>query len=277
VYSALSLPLFFWNITHTTIMVFWLLVALEGLIAERWGRSALALGLAIAAKLTPVFLLGPVFKLLWPQRSRWVTYGLITGVTAAAAYLPLALLGGGPWIVASFVALGKVGSWSTPWALLDGNWGPGSFGLLSTRLDLAQASVARGQPAVVPAWLSLSLFAALYAAVFFRKLERRGPQQVIWFTTLTAMLFHLWSKGWSPQWAELIIPLLLLSFPDGRGLRLVLLLTLIVFVEWPLADAFGSHALLAAAALGRTLLFMVVGLRTARLLWPAANFANPAQ
>jgi glucose-6-phosphate-specific signal transduction histidine kinase len=67
----------------------------------------------------------------------------------------------------------------------------------------------------------------------------------------------------------LIIPLILLSFPGQRGLWLVLVLSAIVFVEWPLADALHSAGLLAIAILARTALFIALAVLTARQLWPA--------
>lgn len=82
------------------------------------------------------------------------------------------------------------------------------------------------------------------------------------------MTFHLWSKGWSPSWATLLIPLLLISFPDWRGLSFVLLLTVFVFFEFPIADALQSHFLHGIAIIGRTLLLIVVGFMSAKELWP---------
>jgi hypothetical protein len=44
--------------------------------------------------------------------------------------------------------------------------------------------------------------------------------------------------------------------PDQRGLRWVLLLTAVVFVEWPLADALRSQALLTVAIVARTVMWI---------------------
>jgi hypothetical protein len=268
VYSALSVPLFYWNTSQDAILVFFTLWALYNFVTGRWRWSAIALGLGITAKFTPVFFLGPAFRWLWPRRRGLLIYGTLTVVTAAAVYGIFFALGGGPWVMASFVSLSHLASWATPWAILDNNWGPGNVGELTSRLYLDQAATPPGNPPVIPGWVSLIIFAAGYAWLFFRPLKRE-PRHFIWFTTLSIMVFCLWSKGWSPQWATLLLPLILLAFPDTRGVKLSLLLTAIVFVEWPLSDALRSTALLGVAILSRALLFIVIGWLAARQLWPA--------
>ena len=66
----------------------------------------------------------------------------------------------------------------------------------------------------------------------------------------------------------LIIPFLLLSFLNPCGLWLVLILTLLLFVEWPLSAVLRWPPLIAAAILGRTALFVVVGVMLFRKNWP---------
>jgi hypothetical protein len=275
VYSSLSLPLFFWNASQNSVVAFFALLAIYWLMKERWARSAVALGLGIATKFTPFFLLAPAIKLLLPNLRKSIGYAAITGLVVGLIFAPFFLLGGGPWIVASFVMLSKIASWSTPWALIDGNWSPGDAGPLSTRLQLDLATHLPGNPPVVPWIVTIAIFAIVYWLIFRRPIDRRDPKHVIWFSTLTAMIFLLWSKGWSPQWATLIIPLWLLSFPDRRGLTLTLLLTALVFIEWPLSDALQSRVLLAGSIIGRALLFIGVAVMTFRQLWPSPSIRAP--
>ena len=270
VYSALSLPLFFWNASQTSNVTFFTLLTIYWFITERRVRSAVALGLGIATKFTPIFLLGPALRFLLPRRAAPIVYTLFTLLTLAAILMPFFLLGGGPWIGASFASLLTRTSWATPWALIDGNGGVGDVGDILTRTQLNLATVPYGNPPVIPSIVTVAAFVLLYGLLFRRPIDPRGPRQFIWFSTLTAMIFHLWSKGWSPQWATLIIPLLLLSFPNRRGLWLTLLLTAIVFLEWPIADALRSPALLAVAILSRTVLFIVVAWLIARQLWSSS-------
>lgn len=272
IYASLSLPLFYWMYGHQTVVTFFLLLALYGLMTGRWAGSAAALGLGIAAKLTPAFFLAPAGRFLWGRPRRALAYGLIAAVVVLAAYAPFVALGGARWIAASFTALAAGGSWATPWALLDGNWGTGYYGPLENRLDLGAATLRWGNPPAVSPLLTAGLFGLLSLPVFRRRLDG-DPRALIWLTTAAALIFHLWSKGWSPQWAATLIPLLLLAFPGRGGLTAALALTGIVLLEWPLAEAFGSRPLLATAIAARTLLFAGLALAAAARLgvrvWPA--------
>jgi len=274
VYSSLSLPLFFWNANHNSIFIFFLLLSIDLFITRKWYSSSAALGLSIASKFTAVFLLGSTLKFYWHQRrDRIIKFTIITPITTAAIYLPFILLGGWDWIVASFKSLTYVASWETIWAMIDGNWASGTVGLLPTRIQLDQAGVIYGNPSTIPELLKTIIFALIYAWFFFRPIKKSNPKTYIWFTTFSAMLFNLWSKGWSPQWGMMIIPLFLLSFPNKRGLALVILLTFSVFLQWPISRALHSKIILSAAIISRTVILILVAVWTAINIWkqPLSN------
>lgn len=258
VYASLSLPMFYWSTSHHTVVTFFFLLTLDQFLQRKIAGSALAMGLGIASKLTPIYLFAPVVKFLWPRRVQIIRYGVIAVITVGVFYAPFILLGGEKWIMGSLTALGKASSWSTVWAMMDGNWGTGFYGLLDTRIDLTKAGILYGNPAVIPGWLTLILFGILYAWFYFRPIIH-DSKHFIWFAVWTAIIFHLWSKGWSPQWAGTLIPLFLLAFPGRNGLIIVLALTGIIWIEWPLAAAFDSHVLLGFSILARTGLFVGVG------------------
>jgi hypothetical protein len=266
-YAGLSLPLFFLTYAHQVVAVFFTLLSVFWFVEQKQGRSAIALGLGVAAKLTPAIFLAPVARFLWPRWKTTLGYALLVILTVALVYLPFVLLGGGAWVLASFQALGKVGSYGTLWAILDGNWGPGNYGELSTRLQLDQASALHANPSLLPGIIPLAIFAVLYALLFFRPVERQDARQFIWFSTLTMMIFHLWSKGWSPQWSVMLLPLVLLSFPDLRGLRLSLGFTALVFAEWPFLTAFESRPLTALFILLRTAFFVYLSIMLVGEMW----------
>jgi hypothetical protein len=268
VYATLGVPLFYWNTSQNSVVAFFTLLAVAHFLETRQISSAVALGLGIAAKFTPVFMLGPVTRFLLPDWRRALRYGLIVIVIVGAIFAPFVLLGGGPWVAASFVTLSRLASWSTPWALIDGNWNPGDAGPLSTRFDLAAIYHLPGNPPIIPSWLTIIVFGAIYLWLFRRPIDLANPRHFLWFSALTLLIFVLWSKGWSPQWATLIIPFVLLSFPNQRGLALVLALTAILFIEWPLSDALKSTGLLAVAVLARTALFIVMCVMLFRTIWP---------
>jgi hypothetical protein len=267
VYAMLSVPLFYWNASQTSNFVFFTLLAVYWFITNKRTGSAISLALGILFKMTPVFLLGSVARGLWPDYRSVARYTIIIALVAALIFAPFFLLGGGQWTMASLASSWARASWSTPWALIDGNWGVGDVGDVPARTQLDLAYQAYGNSPAIPSLLVLIAFAIIFVWLFRRPIDTRSPQQFIWFSTLTLMLFHLWSKGWSPQWALLIIPFMLLSFPNRRGLWLVLILTGLLFVEWPLADALQSRGLLVIAIAGRTALFIAISILTARKLW----------
>jgi hypothetical protein len=269
IYTALSLPLFIWSFSHQAVVVFFLLLSIFWFITKKPDRSAVALGLGIVSKITPIFLLAPVIKFVFPKHRVLVVYIILTSMVVSLVYLPFVWLGGGAWIVASFVALTKVGSYSTIWAILDGNWSYGTFGPLTTRLMLDQASLTHSNPSVLPGALIIIIFALLYSLLFFRPVDRQDARHFIWFTTLTMIIFHVWLKGWSPQWALMFIPLFLLSFPNQRGLQLTLVLTGLTFIEWPIVTAFNSKVLLALLIILRTSFYAMICFLLAQQLWPA--------
>jgi hypothetical protein len=53
------------------------------------------------------------------------------------------------------------------------------------------------------------------------------------FVAITLLIFFLQAQGWSPQWLVQIIPLLLLCFPSRTGVIVIIMLSLVTFVEYP--------------------------------------------
>ncbi|MDH3943833.1 MAG: hypothetical protein OEV06_07070, partial [Anaerolineae bacterium] len=274
VYALASLPLFYSAYGHNIIMAFFTLLTIERFIEERYTESAVALGLAVASKLTPLFMLAPVMRFLWEGRRKAVPaiikYSAIALGTAALFYLPFVLMGSGEWVAASFQALAVKGSWATIWALIDGNWTV-NYGRLPEMIQLEMASLPRTNPPVIPEMVKSAGFALAFGWFYIKPLKDRSPQRFVWYAVLSALVFHLWSKGWSPQWITLIVPLLLMAFPGKRGLYLLLALTAVTMLEWPIADAFASRGLLAFTLLARTALF---GLMT---FWLGKEIIKPSQ
>jgi len=268
VYTALSVPLFYWNASQTSNFVFFTLLAVYWFIANKRAASAVSLALGMLIKFTPVFLIGSVARFLWPAPKPIARYVLIVAIVFALAFVPFLALGGTAWTVASLASNFVRASWSTPWALIDGNWGVGDVGAVATRTQLELAYRVYGNPPVIPGVLGIIVFGLIFLWLFRRPIDQRDPRHFIWFTTLTLLLFHLWSKGWSPQWAMLIIPFILLSFPNQRGLALVLIFTLLLFIEWPLADVIKWPPIIATAIIGRTTFFIVMCVMLFRRLWP---------
>jgi hypothetical protein len=276
VYLSLSLPMFFWNYSHQVVPTFFLLLAMDLFLSQRRTLSALALGLGIAAKLTPLFFLAVALKFLWPDWKRILLYGLVSLLVFGLFFLPFIGLGKLDWTMASFKAWANVGSWRTVWALIDGNYGPGYYGPLETRLQIQEAVVPRANPSVTPTWLSTLVFAVAYLGLLTRPIDKNQAKNLVYFTLIAALFFHLWSKGWSPQWMVLLIPIFLLSFPGKLGLIIVLGLSALTFIEWPLLELLDSNSLYALQISLRTISFLGILLLVIKKMW-SLEHSTPAQ
>lgn len=264
-FPMLSIPMFYWNATHNSILIFFTLLAIYLSLRRQWFGSGLSLGLGIATKFTPVFLLPPLFKYIWTQRRQSAAWFAVTTILfSILPFWPFILLGGFDWIVASFKSLTNVASWSTIWALIDGNWMPGFVGDIETRIQLNMAGITYGNPAIIPDLIKLLVFGAIYALFYFQPTNIHNPRKFLRFITFSAMVFILWSKGWSPQWNMLVIPLVLLTFPNRYGLSVVISLSLLSLLEWPVADALQSQTLLALVILARTGILIHILIKTLR-------------
>ncbi|HLA43905.1 MAG TPA: hypothetical protein VJZ27_10740, partial [Aggregatilineales bacterium] len=141
---------------------------------------------------------------------------------------------GGEMAITSLTVQFDKPSYQTVWALLDGNYGTGSFPGGDFRYDADAAAVAQtGNPPVIPGWLRLIPF-ALVGLWIFRLPMQIDEKNILAFITVTVTLFMLWAQGWSPQWMVTLAPLILLNFPTRTGVLIVLALMFGAFIEYPL-------------------------------------------
>jgi hypothetical protein len=91
-----------------------------------------------------------------------------------------------------------------------------------------------------------------------------SPRRVLQFTALVVVLFFLWSRGWSPQWLGMLVPLLLLSLPLERAVLYVLIVTFINIAEWPVFLSRGMDQWLYLTVLLRTVLLAALAATLAR-------------
>lgn len=264
IYALTLAPAVFvwWN--FEPMVAFFLLSALAALLRGRDGRSAAWALVGALTKFTPAVILGAVWRYRPPKRA--ARYTLITLGGFALVYL-LLFAQDAAMTAPSLTAQFSKASYQTVWALLDGNLTTGNFGAAHERLDPANAYRLNGQPAVIPGVVRLAAAALIGAFVFWRT-KRFDDKGVLAFTTLTLLIFFLQAQGWSPQWMAQIVPLLLLCFPTRDGVTLVVLLSLLVFAEYPFlfmrtGDTGGviTGNLIppfAGLVIGRTLLLVIV-------------------
>ncbi len=229
IYAALLAPAVFiwWN--FEAIVVFALLLGLWWLLTGSESRSALAIAAGGLVKFVPLILL-PVVWRARPWRGA-LRYTLLSLGVFALVYAGLIAATGEMGALSLVVQFNKA-SHGTIWALLDGNYSPGLFGGAEIRTDPATALVLRGYPPVIPPLLRLAVFGGLGLAALLRT-RRNDAWGIVALTTFTLVMFFLWSQGWSVQWLALLIPLVLLCFPTRSGVLLLLLLSFVVFAEYP--------------------------------------------
>lgn len=237
IYTLLSAPLVFswWSFEHFA--AFFLLQGLWWLLQGRDSISAITAGLGALTKFTPALLLGAAIRYRSrPAAARYlaITIGIFVGVYALL-YLTSPNSG---MVTASLVAQFGKASYQSVWALIDGNYSTGNFAApgvdpIAIRFDPAAATTIYGNPAVIPGPIRL-IGAALIGLWILMRTRRYDDKGIVAFVLITLLIFFLQAQGWSPQWLVQIIPLILLLFPQRTGVLIVLVLSGLAFVEYPL-------------------------------------------
>jgi uncharacterized membrane protein len=254
-YSCLLVPVFFlWN-GLDSLSLFFTLLSLLWLLRNRHTLSAVVLGLGLMTKYLPGILLATVWRFV--KRKRALIYTLVVAVVATAIILPFAIASPS-YTLASLRSQASKSSWQTIWALIDRNYTTGLFGPVADHLDPAKAGLRLHNPSRIPWFITVPLFALIYLYLFSRPIDTDDKKVLLSFTGMTLCLFFLWAKGWSPQWQVMLIPLVLLVFPNGHGVLYCLVLGFVSFLEWPVVFSRGLNRLLMVTVPLRTLLMLLL-------------------
>ncbi|GAB4498874.1 MAG: hypothetical protein OHK0052_12900 [Anaerolineales bacterium] len=260
-YAALTLALPYGWWYFDALAVLFLLLGLTALLNQRDTLTGIALALGTLTKLFPALLLAAVWRFRTPRRAAWIT-ALALGISALILGTLYAI--SPQFTAASLKAQAAKGSWNTPWALLDSNFGTGNFGEAANHQLPESAAIRNRNPARVPAWLTLIPF-GLLGLWLFRRSPAQGEINLIAFTGLTWCVFLLWSPGFSVQWVLYLLPLMLLVLPERLAVQFAVLLVLLGLVQWPLLLSRGWF----------WSLWLLIPLRTLLLLLLAFAFAQP--
>ncbi|MBL8154304.1 MAG: hypothetical protein JNM70_08985 [Anaerolineae bacterium] len=229
VYAVMAAPLIFLFWTFDVLVILTVLLGIWWLLKSRHIASAVAISVGTLFKLTPILIVGAVWRYL-PGRGgvRYTAVAVGGAVVVFGAFLAQ----NAAMSLPSLTAQWNKASYQTVWALLDGNMRTGNFGPIEERLDPVRANDLQGNAAVVPGWLRLgaALAAGLFVYARTRNFSERG---LIAFVTITLLIFFIQAQGWSPQWLAQIIPLVLLAFPTRNGVLALLLLSFVTFAEYP--------------------------------------------
>jgi hypothetical protein len=157
--------------------------------------------------------------------------------------------------------------------LIDGNLEAGGVGPLSYRFEAERALVPHRNPSKISPFLTLLIFGSIGFYVFMQPARLSTELDRILFAALTLVLFFIWSKGWSPEWHILLIPLLLLSLSFRKALIYIISLSFVNFLEWPLIYQHKLLHLLPITVIARTLIFILLGWE----LYQQLRLATPAR
>ena len=264
IYTALFTPIFFWLGNFDALTTFFILLALYSLLQNKNKLLTLTLGLGAMVKFLPAVLLATV----WRARGwKVVLLYVVTTVLISLVIFGVFALVNPAMTLASLQAQASKSSYETFWALMDGNTTTGNFGPLTDHFDPAKATQPLNNPARLPSWLTLILFGILGWFILTRPRALTDLKfDAVVFTTLTFIIFCLWSPGWSPQWQTFLIPLLLLALPEKRAVLLIIVLGFINFLEWPVMLSRGLNQLLSITIIARTLVFVLLAYQLYHIL-----------
>ncbi len=262
--------------------LFFILLSLELLLADRRLLSAASTGVGFMVKIVPALMLPVALRRLWFQyrhnrQEMGIEIGLyavVFGLTVAILLTPFiivpALNGDPQWWITSFQSILGRSGWETVWAVADGYYGFGAVN--GNRMDPEAANFALDYTPRMAGWLwgVITLaFAALYAFIFTRPADYNRSRNVMAFGGLTIAIFMLWSKGYSPQFLVYLLPFIILLFPNGRGLTYALVLTGLNVLEQPVYFVLLPQAawLLVLIVLARFLVITMLAVEFAVEIW----------
>jgi hypothetical protein len=236
IYAVTLAPMIFIWWDFETMVAFFLLLGLWYLICGKENHSAVTVAIGALTKFTPVLLFGALLRFRDPKiiiRYIGITISIFVAVYGLL-YLNASSNDADSGVVtASLTSQFSKASYETVWALIDGNYRTGNFGSANSHLDLDAADELYGESAVIPSFMRIAIAGAIGLFVFV-KTRRFDDRGILYFTAITVFIFFLQAQGWSPQWLAQILPLILLCFPTKNGVLLTVVLSLIVFAEYPL-------------------------------------------
>ena len=252
-FAFLCLPALGWW-TFDPLGVFWLLLTLVLVLESGWAATGLVAGLGMLTKWIP----GLGLLLAW---TRWPKRRVALAVLGAATvvllvWLPLIAVGRqAAWD--SLRSQSAKPAWQTPWALLEGSLGTGTFGEASGRLTPLVVSDPGAAGRFIPRWLP-PVLAAVLGCVLAARMRPSTPRSGMSFVLVGMILLLLASPGWSPQWLAYLVPLVLLSLPQPRSALYVVALTAVVILEWPVLLSRGRFDLLWLTVTVRTAVLVLL-------------------
>ncbi len=271
-YSLLFTPLFVFLGWFDNLVLFFMIMAIYGMVSNRPIIGGLGAGIGFGVKLFPIMILPAAVQQF---RGRLSDLAKLTGATIlsiAAILVPFLLLAP-QYMLAFFRTLQSRSSWETVWALLEGSTSYGVVAPLDQRTDPTTA-LATSEPSTLPWWLITLIFAAIGLFLWTRAIDWKQPRSQVAFTAITFGIFLLYSRGYSPQWSIFLTAFALILLPGWRGLLYGLGISILTILEWPVAFVLlgDTPTFLALVIIIRTLITIALCLEFARDLFPATQW-----
>jgi hypothetical protein len=286
-YTLLFVPLLTLLGWYDNIVLFFMLLAVYGMVRGRPVLSGAGIGLGFGFKMLPL-VVAPAAVQVFREKKGPPTFGLtgrrvlLVGVTA----LVMIGLAFGPFLavqpaytLAFFQTLGARNGWQTVWALLDGYRGWGYVAQPKDRIDPASALEPSGIPTHLPWGLITLAFGALGLWLWTRPINWDEPRRSVAFAGLTFNLLILYSKGYSVQWGLYLVAWAILLIPGLRGTLWGLFMSALTLAEWPVAiGVFPDYpGLWAGVIIVRTVATVALCLEYAGGVFPAVGWLEVAR
>jgi hypothetical protein len=217
-------------------------------------------------KIIPILIVPIALQRITRWRAR-LGYLMVVAATAAGIMLPF-------WIanrdnVLAFVrsTLNRP-SWLSIWAVLEGRYGWGEALPLIDRFSPDNVGVA---PVSSLPWPLIHLaFAGLLLFLYTRRIDWRDPLKSVAFAGITVSLFFIWSKGFSGQFTAYLVPFIILTMPNLRGVLYMSLLSLLWIGEEPIVYTVldGRDWFIAWLVIARTAVLIALCFEYAALIFP---------
>jgi len=163
---------------------------------KRYELSALAIGISIATKFMPIFLLLPILYIFWQRKSYRLAarYFLITTATIIAINLPVAITTPTGWWRFYELNLHRSSDWGSIWFSLS------ALGINLTNINYLS--------------ILLLLIGLVAVTIFLLELNTTPPLAEISFIVLAAVMSA--SKVYSPQYVLWLVPLAVLAIKNKK-------------------------------------------------------------
>lgn len=262
------------------VALFFMLLTLDLLMADRRFLSAMAVGVGFTVKIVPILMLPVAVRRLWytyrtQRHDAWTEtslYTIVAGLTVLALMSPFIIMGP-EWVLAFLRAMADRSAWETVWALLEGYYGFGQ--VMGDRFNPNETNFAI-YPGTLPWSFITLLFAGLYSLMVIQPGHYNQPRQTVALAGLTVCVFFLYTKGYSPQFLVYLLPFVILLFPDIKGLTYALILTVLNILEQPVYFVMLPDAewLLTFVIIARYVTIILLAVEFGWALWPAENPAR---